>query len=67
MEQKVDMVNGLIMGIEIPEGKHTVVFTYRDRSYEAGAAVTGVTVIVLAGGILIGRRRRKRQKQTGMK
>lgn len=67
VEQKVDMVNGLIMGIEIPEGKHTVVFTYRDRSYEAGAAVTGVTVIVLAGGILIGRRRRKRQKQTGMK
>lgn len=60
VEQKVDMVNGLIMGIEIPEGQHTVVFTYRDPSYAAGALVTGVTVVVLAGGILVGRRRRKK-------
>lgn len=41
------MVNGLIIGTEIPEGEHTVVFEYQDPSYVIGLIITGLTVLIL--------------------
>lgn len=46
-KQSIDMVNGLIIGTEIPEGEHTVVFEYQDPSYVIGLIITGLTVLIL--------------------
>lgn len=59
-EQKVDMVNGLIMGTEIPAGRHKVVFTYNDSSYAIGYSITAVTIIVLLGCYIVSWVRRRR-------
>lgn len=55
-EKELDMVNGLIMGVEMPAGHHTVVFTYHDVSYVIGAAITLFTVIVLLFFFVAGRK-----------
>lgn len=46
-KQSVEMVNGLIMGIEIPAGEHTLVFQYQDPAYGTGLAITTLTVLIL--------------------
>lgn len=61
------MVNGLIMGTDIPEGEHTIVFEYEDSAYYIGFGVTLVTVAALAvSGIVswqISRRRRRQMRR----
>lgn len=64
-EQKVDMVNGLIMGTDIPKGEHTVVFLYDNPFYRIGYLITAATCVMLICGYVISiYRRRKRKKET---
>ncbi len=46
-EQDVDLVNGLIMGIPVPAGSHSIEFQYNDRSYFFGNIISGITFITL--------------------
>lgn len=63
-KQKVDMVNGLIMGTSIPMGEHTVVFEYKDPAYYIGYGVTLITVVALSvAGIVSWQRRRKHRRR----
>lgn len=66
-KRAVDMVNGLIMGTEIPGGEHVVVFKYEDPAYYIGNTVTAVTVVALiVAGIVSwqrGRRYRRRKRK----
>lgn len=63
-KQKVDMVNGLIMGTSIPMGEHTVVFEYEDPAYYIGYGVTLITVVALSvAGIVSWQRRRKHRRR----
>lgn len=60
-EQKVDMVNGLIMGTQIPQGVHTVVFKYHDNSYVIGYLITGATIVTLIVCYIVSRRKKKKE------
>lgn len=54
-EQKVDMVNGIIMGTYIAEGEHEVKFQYMDYSYLIGMLITIITIIcVIFGKKIVG-------------
>ena len=50
--------NYLFRGVVVPAGQHTVTFEYRPRSVLAGAAVSGVAIIVALAMLVAGRRRR---------
>lgn len=64
-EQKVDMVNGVIMGTDIPKGEHTVVFVYDNPCYKIGYSITTATCVVLIFGYITSCcRRRKRRRET---
>lgn len=60
-EQEVDMVNGLIMGTDIPRGVHTVVFKYHNNAHVIGCLITGITVVMLVAYCVVSSRRRKKQ------
>jgi hypothetical protein len=50
--------NGLFRAVRLNPGRHAVVFVYRPRAFMAGAALSGVAVLVMAG-LLWPRRRRQ--------
>jgi uncharacterized membrane protein YfhO len=50
--------NYLFRGVVVPAGQHTVTFDYRPRSVLAGAAVSGVALIIALAMLVAGRRRR---------
>ena len=54
-EQKPEMINGLIMGVEVPSGEHTVVFQYFDWFYVIGLVLTALTAVLLVVGFIRGR------------
>lgn len=58
-EQKPEMINGLIMGVEVPSGEHTVVFKYFDWFYVIGSVLTLLTAVLLIVGLIRGHARRK--------
>ncbi len=60
-EQEVDMVNGLIMGTNIPKGAHMVVFKYHNNAHVIGCLITGITIITLILCYIVGRQGQKNQ------
>ncbi len=58
-EQKPEMINGLIMGVEVPSGEHTVVFKYFDWFYVIGSVLTALTVGLLIAAFIRGHIRRQ--------
>lgn len=59
-KQNIEMVNGLIMGTEIPAGEHTIVFQYQDPAYGIGLAITTLTVLILICSYVIGKLKERR-------
>ncbi len=58
-EQKPEMINGLIMGVEVPSGEHTVVFKYFDWFYVIGSVLTALTAGLLIAAFIRGHIRRQ--------
>ena len=54
--------NGMYMGVMLPEGRHTVVYTYRQRGFTAGALISLGTLILLAVVAILRKARRRRRK-----
>ena len=52
------MVNGLIMGVQIPAGNHEIKFVYQENSYLIGAGITFITYISLVAAYFVERRRK---------
>jgi hypothetical protein len=57
---RVLRANFLVRAVEVPAGRHTVVFTYSARRVLAGAAVSVVGLAALAVYLLMGRRQERR-------
>jgi uncharacterized membrane protein YfhO len=55
-EVPVSIVNGALMGLEVPEGSHQVELSFTDPGFHSGlqATLAGVLVLVLLG--LVSRR-----------
>lgn len=56
-ETNLYMVNGLIMGMEVPEGTHEISFSYEPLSFAVGLAVSGGTAVALLTGLIITKRK----------
>ena len=52
-------VDGALLGVFVPPGRHTVVLDYRPRTFVAGAGVTGAALAAVAASLLPRRRRRR--------
>jgi hypothetical protein len=48
VDQPILTVGGLLRGLELPEGKHTIVLDYRPASFMFGAGISLVTLLVIA-------------------
>ncbi|MGI8809728.1 MAG: YfhO family protein [Acidimicrobiales bacterium] len=57
-------VDGALIGVFVPAGRHTVALDYLPRTFLAGSAVTGVALLA-AGLALVPRRRHKRAGRVG--
>lgn len=57
IEQEIFTVNGVIMGIYVPKGKHVIRFVFQPFSVMLGAAVSVVSFILLIVLILLSRKR----------
>ncbi len=44
--------NGLFRAVRLPEGRHEVVFTYRSRPFEIGAAISGISLLGMAAALI---------------
>lgn len=47
--------NYVFRAVPVPVGKHKVRFSYRPRGIQLGLPITGLTLLVLAGGLIIGK------------
>lgn len=61
-KQEVQLVNGLIMGVELPKGEHEIRFSYWDPSYLAGKGITLVTLLCFLGYLIWERKKKKSGK-----
>jgi hypothetical protein len=59
-EQPLDRVDYLLRGVALDPGRHEVEFEYRPASWDAGRAVSLAGLLVLAGALVAGLRRRRR-------
>lgn len=59
-ETELYLVNGVIMGMEVPSGTHHLVFSYEPTSVWIGGAISLGTVLILAAAFLLSRRRREK-------
>ena len=57
-QQTIHMVNGLIMGAQIPEGNHEIRFVYHEDSYLIGFCITFITYAVLVAAYFVERKRK---------
>ncbi len=57
-EVPIHRANFAFRAVSVPPGTHRVRFDYRPASFRLGAGISGVTLVVLAGAVLAGRRRR---------
>jgi hypothetical protein len=55
------IVNGATMGVEVPEGVHTVEFAFSDPGVRVGFAATAAGLVIAIGFAVFGRRGRSRQ------
>lgn len=60
-------VNGLIRGVQIPAGEHELTFTYDRSDFDKGRYVSlaafGVAVVMVVGGVVMGRTEGKKGKK----
>lgn len=58
----IHRTNFLLRGLEVPAGKHTVVFTYVSNGFETGRTISmaanGIAILIGIGGFILGRRRK---------
>jgi uncharacterized membrane protein YfhO len=59
-ERPILRANYLLRGVALDPGTHTIRFWYEPRAFRLGAGVSAATVLLLAGGWLLGRRRAAR-------
>jgi hypothetical protein len=59
-EQPLERVDYLLRGVALDPGRHEVEFEYRPASWDAGRAVSLAGLLVLAGALVAGLRRRRR-------
>jgi len=52
-------VDGALMGVFVPPGRHTVVLRYLPRSFVVGSAVSGVALLVAVMAVAVPRRARR--------
>lgn len=52
-QQTIHMVNGLIMGAQIPAGNHEIRFVYHEDSYLIGFCITFITYAVLVAAYFV--------------
>lgn len=64
-ETELYMVNGLIMGMEVPAGTHDIAFVYRPMSFYVGSAISGTLAAALIVGLVIIKRRETQQYARG--
>ena len=57
-QQTIHMINGLIMGVQIPAGNHEIKFVYQENSYLIGAGITFITYVSLVAAYFVERRRK---------
>ena len=50
-------VDGMFRGVDVPAGSHQVAWVYRPTSVRVGAILSGVSLLLLFGACLVGRRR----------
>ena len=50
-------VDGMYRGVDVPAGSHEVTWVYRPTSVSVGAILSGVSLLLLVGACLVGRRR----------
>ena len=50
-------VEGMFRGVDVPPGSHEVTWIYRPTSVIVGAVLTAVSLVLLVGACLVGRRR----------
>ncbi|MFQ5732591.1 MAG: YfhO family protein, partial [Planctomycetaceae bacterium] len=55
------VVDGMFRGVDVPAGRHEIVWRYRPRSFRIGMVVSLATVVLL-GGIAIVRDRSARRR-----
>ncbi|MCF8383297.1 MAG: YfhO family protein [Chlorobium sp.] len=59
-------VNGLIRGVQIPAGEHELTFTYDRSDFDKGRNISlgafGVAVLMIVGGVFIGRVGKKKKQ-----
>ncbi|MBI2962860.1 MAG: YfhO family protein [Deltaproteobacteria bacterium] len=48
--------NGIVRGVHVPAGRHTVALRYRPRSFRVGCGISLATLTVLAAGLVAARR-----------
>lgn len=64
-ETELYTVNGLIMGMEVPAGTHTIRFAYVSWLLIAGLGYSTCAVVVLAAALVVTLRRDKKPRQAG--
>lgn len=62
-KQEIQLVNGLIMGVELPEGEHRIRFSYWDSSYVIGKGITFATLVSFFAYLMFERKKKKSGKQ----
>ncbi|WP_352415441.1 YfhO family protein [Oscillibacter ruminantium] len=63
-ETELHMVNGLIMGMEVPAGTHAIQFAYQPTVIYLGFAVSGISALVLIGAWFFTVKRKKAPSPT---
>jgi len=52
-EARIYRTNGILKGIYIPEGEHTVIFKYTPSYFWIGATISSLTFILVTGAIIV--------------
>ncbi len=60
VETPILRADGLFRAVALPSGQHQVVFTYRSRPLLIGAVLSGASLLVTLGGLLVGAAPRRR-------
>lgn len=61
IETKVYRTNGILRGVFIPKGEHTIKFIYRPKSFKYGVTISIITFFILMGTFLSYQIKQKRR------
>lgn len=62
-EKSAKQVFGAFLGIELLPGSHVIELTYMPKGLKEGAAISAVSLLVLAGAAILARRRKMRRRR----